>query len=134
MLLLYLVLAMVVALVGGALPAVVAVIGGFLLANWFFTPPYYQFTIAEGENLLALLVYVFAAGTVAVLVDRVGRSRVRAARSQAEAEALVVARRRPGPAGVGGRDARPAAHHVRGPGGRPAPARRLVVAAARQRR
>ncbi len=87
-LLLYLVLAMAVALIGGVLPAVVAVVGGFLLANWFFTPPYYQFTIAEGENLLALLVYVFAAGTVAVLVDRVGRSRMRAARSQAEAEAL----------------------------------------------
>ena len=75
-LLLYLVLAMVVALVGGVLPAVVAVIGGFLLANWYFTPPYYQLTIAEGENLLALVVYVFAAGIVAVLVDRVGRSRM----------------------------------------------------------
>ena len=49
---------------------------------------YYQFTIAEGENLLALVVYVVAAGIVAVLVDRVGRSRMRAARAQAEAEAL----------------------------------------------
>ena len=87
-LLLYLVLAMVVALVGGALPAVVAVIGGFVLANWYFTPPFHQLAIAHGENLLALVVYVFAAGTVAVLVDRVGRSRMRAARSQAEAEAL----------------------------------------------
>ncbi len=87
-LLLYLVLAMVVALVGGALPAVVAVVGGFVLANWYFTPPYHQLAIAHGENLLALVVYVFAAGTVAVLVDRVGRSRRRAARSQAEAEAL----------------------------------------------
>ena len=87
-LLLYLVLAMVVALVGGVLPAVVAVIGGFVLANWYFTPPFHQLTIAHGENLLALVVYVFAAGTVAVLVDRVGRSRMRAARSQAEAEAL----------------------------------------------
>ena len=44
--------------------------------------------IADGENLLALVVYVVAAGIVAVLVDRVGRSRLRAARSQAEAEAL----------------------------------------------
>ena len=33
---------------------VVAVIGGFLLANWYFTPPFYEFTIADGENLLAL--------------------------------------------------------------------------------
>ena len=87
-LLLYLVLAMVVALVGGVLPAIVAVIGGFLLANWFFTPPFYDLTIAEAENLLALVVYAVAAGIVAVLVDRVGRSRRRAARLQAEAEAL----------------------------------------------
>ena len=87
-LLLYLVLAMVVALVGGVLPAIVAVIGGFLLANWYFTPPFYELTIAEAENLLALVVYAVAAGIVAVLVDRVGRSRMRAARLQAEAEAL----------------------------------------------
>jgi two-component system sensor histidine kinase KdpD len=87
-LLLYLVLAMVVALVGGVLPAIAAVIGGFLLANWYFTPPFHELSIAERENLLALVVYAVAAGIVAVLVDRVGRSRMRAARLQAEAEAL----------------------------------------------
>ena len=87
-LLLYLILAMVVALVGGVLPAAAAVVGGFLLANYYFTPPFDTFTIHEGENLLALLVYVAAAGIVAVLVDRVGRSRLQASRSRAEAEAL----------------------------------------------
>ena len=87
-LLLYLVLAMVVALVGGVLPATLAVIGGFLLANWYFTPPFHELTISEAENVLALVVYVVAAGIVAVLVERVGRSRMRAARLQAEAEAL----------------------------------------------
>jgi two-component system sensor histidine kinase KdpD len=87
-LLIYLVLAMVVALVGGVLPAIVAVIGGFLLANWYFTPPLYELTISEAENLLGLVVYAVAAGIVAVLVDRVGRSRMRGARLQAEAEAL----------------------------------------------
>jgi two-component system sensor histidine kinase KdpD len=86
-LLLYLVMAMVVALVGGVLPALVAVVGGFLLANSYFTPPFYVLTITDPENVLALIVYLFAAGTVAVLVDRVGRSRLRAARLQAEAEA-----------------------------------------------
>jgi two-component system sensor histidine kinase KdpD len=87
-LLLYLVLAMVVALVGGALPAGVAVLGGFLLANWYFTPPFHQLTITDGDNALALVVYALAAGIVALLVDRVGRSRLRATRLQAEAEAL----------------------------------------------
>ena len=87
-LLLYLILAMVVALVGGVLPAAAAVIGGMLLANWYFTPPFYEFTIHAGENLLALIVFVVAAGIVAVLVDRVGRSRLQASRARAEAEAL----------------------------------------------
>jgi two-component system, OmpR family, sensor histidine kinase KdpD len=87
-LLIYLILAMVVALVGGVLPAAAAVVVGFLLANWFFTPPFYEWTISEAENLLALLIYVVAAGMVAVLVDRVGRSRLQASRSRAEAEAL----------------------------------------------
>jgi two-component system sensor histidine kinase KdpD len=84
----YLILAMVVALVGGVLPAAAAVVGGFLLANYYFTPPLYQFTIHEGENLLALVVYAVAAGIVALLVDRVGRSHLQAARSRSEAEAL----------------------------------------------
>ncbi len=87
-LLIYLILAMVVALVGGVLPAAAAVVGGFLLANYYFTPPLYEFTIHEGENLLALVVYAVAAGIVAVLVDRVGRSRLQASRSRSEAEAL----------------------------------------------
>ena len=78
-LLLYLVLAMVVALVGGVFPAAAAVVGGMLLANWYFTPPFYELTIHEGENLLALIVFAVAAGMVAVLVDRVGRSRIQAA-------------------------------------------------------
>jgi two-component system sensor histidine kinase KdpD len=87
-LLLYLVLAMAIALIGGAFPALAAVLAGFLLANWYFTPPFYELTIAEAENVLALAVYVFAAGTVSVLVDRVGRSRLDAARARAEAEAM----------------------------------------------
>jgi two-component system sensor histidine kinase KdpD len=84
----YLVLAMVVALVGGVLPAAIAVAGGFFLANWFFTPPFYGLDISSVDNMVALVVYVAAAGIVAVLVDRVGRSRLRATRLQAEAEAL----------------------------------------------
>jgi two-component system sensor histidine kinase KdpD len=79
---------MVVALVGGVFPASVAVLAGFGLANWFFTPPYYRFTVAEGENLLALGLYVVAAGIVAVLVDRVGRQGLHARRATAEASAM----------------------------------------------
>ena len=43
------------AVIGGTLPAIGTAVGAFLLANWYFTPPIHTFTIAEGENLLALL-------------------------------------------------------------------------------
>lgn len=87
-LLLYLSLAMTVALVGGSLPALVTVVGGFLLADYYFTEPLYDLSIAEVEVLVSLVVYLLAAGIVVVLVDRLGRTRLEAARSRAEAEAM----------------------------------------------
>ena len=96
-LLLYLVLAMVVALVGGVLPAGVAVVGGFVLANWYFTPPFHQLTITDGDNALALVVYAVAAGIVALLVDRVGRSRLRAAATAGRGRGACGAGRLAGP-------------------------------------
>jgi two-component system sensor histidine kinase KdpD len=90
-LLLYLLLAMAVALVGGVFPALAAVIGGSLLANWYFTVPYNQLTIAHPENVLALAVYVVAAGIVSVLVDRLARTRQHLARAQAETESMAAA-------------------------------------------
>ena len=48
---LFLAVAVLVALVGGMLPALVAAVGGFLLLNWFFTPPVGRWTIAEPTNL-----------------------------------------------------------------------------------
>jgi two-component system, OmpR family, sensor histidine kinase KdpD len=89
-LLAYLVLAMVVALVGGVWPSAFAVLAGFLIASYWFTPPFRQAAIRSVENLVALVVFVVAAGMVAVLVDRVGRSRLQASRARAEAEALAV--------------------------------------------
>jgi two-component system sensor histidine kinase KdpD len=87
-LLLYLVFVMMVGAAGGIFPALAAAVGGSLLANYYFTPPYYRFTIREYENLLALVLYLGAAVIVSVLVDRVGRSRLDATRSRAEAEAM----------------------------------------------
>jgi two-component system, OmpR family, sensor histidine kinase KdpD len=45
--LVFLLLVVAVALVGGLLPAVLAAVGGFLLLNYFFTPPVRMFTVAE---------------------------------------------------------------------------------------
>ncbi len=87
-LLLYLLLVVVVATVGGIAPAAVAAVAGFLLANWYFTPPFHRLAIARRTHLLALLVFLAVAGVVSALVDLAARRAAEATRARAEAEAL----------------------------------------------
>ena len=87
-LLLYLSLVVAVAAIGGLWPAVASAIAASLIANWYFTPPVRTFTIAEAENLLAILVFILVAVVVSVLVDRAARLRSEASRGRGEAEAL----------------------------------------------
>ncbi|GAA2586048.1 sensor histidine kinase KdpD [Actinomadura fulvescens] len=86
--LLFLALTVAVALVGGLWPAVAAAVAGFLLLNWFFTPPLHTFTIAEPENALTLAVFVAVAVAVSSVVDLAARRSRQAARGNAEAETL----------------------------------------------
>jgi two-component system sensor histidine kinase KdpD len=87
-LLLYLLVVVVVAAVGGLWPALAAAIAGFLAANWYFTPPLYTFTIGEGENLLALAIFLVVAVTVSGLVSLAARRANEGQRARAEAETL----------------------------------------------
>ncbi|HET7855240.1 MAG TPA: DUF4118 domain-containing protein [Gaiellaceae bacterium] len=87
-LLLFLLLVIAVSAVGGLVPALVAAISGFLLVNWYFTPPLYTFTINEGENILALVVFLATATLVSVFVDLAARRAAQGNRARAEAEAL----------------------------------------------
>jgi len=77
-----------VALVGGLWPALVAALGGSLLLNWFFAPPYYTLTIAKAENLLSLGVFVGVAVAVSWVVDTAARRTREAARASADAQTL----------------------------------------------
>ncbi|WP_225853803.1 DUF4118 domain-containing protein [Micromonospora sp. AMSO31t] len=77
-----------VALVGGRWPALVAALGGSLLLNWFFTPPFHTLTIAEADNLLALGVFVGVAIAVSWVVDVAARRTREAARASADAQTL----------------------------------------------
>ncbi len=86
--LLYLAAVVAVALVGGLYPALVAAVAGFLLLNWYFTPPLHQWTIAERENILALTVFLLVAAAVSAVVDLAARRTSDAARARAEAETL----------------------------------------------
>ncbi len=87
-LLVLLLLVVVVAALGGFVPAFVCAISGFMFANWFFTPPFYEFTVSEGENLLALVIFVLVGGVVSFLVSTASRRTVEAAHARAEAETL----------------------------------------------
>ncbi|MDP4509867.1 DUF4118 domain-containing protein [Nonomuraea turcica] len=86
--LVFLCLVIAVALIGGTWPAISAAVAGSLLLNWFFTPPVGQLTIADPENLLALIVFVLVAAAVSTIVDLAARRTREAARARADAEAL----------------------------------------------
>src|SRR6478609_1613349 len=86
--LLFLAVTVLVALVGGLVPALVAALGGFLLMNWFFTPPVRRLTIAEPTNFVALLVFVAVAIGVATVVDRASRRATDAVRARTEAATM----------------------------------------------
>ncbi len=84
----FMVVTVAVALLGGLWPALVAAVASGLLLNWFFTPPYSTWTIADPENAFALAVFVVVAVAVSSVVDLAARRSVQAARSGREAETL----------------------------------------------
>jgi two-component system sensor histidine kinase KdpD len=84
----FLLLVVAVALVGGLLPALLAAVGGFLLLNYFFTPPVRMFTVAERENLLALFSFLVIAVSLSTVVDVAARRTREASQARAEAATL----------------------------------------------
>jgi two-component system, OmpR family, sensor histidine kinase KdpD len=87
-LLLYLVLVVLVATVGGLAPALASAVVGFLVVNRLFTPPIHTWTIAEADNLFALVVFLAVASVVSALVAAAARRSAEAGRAAAEAETL----------------------------------------------
>ncbi|MGK4584020.1 ATP-binding protein [Kitasatospora sp. HPMI-4] len=77
-----------VALLGGAVSALVASLVASLLLNYFFIPPIHSITIGETNNVISLLVFAAVALTVSTVVDHAARLTSRAARATAEAETL----------------------------------------------
>ena len=88
-LLVYLVAVVAVAVIGGFWPAIAAAIAAALLLNWYFTEPLHTFTIAQPDNLLALLLFVVVAVSVSSVVHAAARQARLAAASNAEARTLL---------------------------------------------
>lgn len=87
-LLLYLLVVVAAAAVGGVWPASAAAVGGVGLVNWYFTPPFHTLSIAEGEHVLALVVFLVVALVVAGYVTVADRYASESATARAEAAAL----------------------------------------------
>ncbi|MFF2026856.1 DUF4118 domain-containing protein, partial [Streptomyces sp. NPDC058171] len=86
--LLFLTLTVGAALLGGLWPALASAVFGSLLLNWFFTPPLHHFSIADPENIVAIVIFIGVAVAVASVVDLAARRTHQAARLRAESEIL----------------------------------------------
>jgi two-component system sensor histidine kinase KdpD len=86
--LLYQVVVLVTATVGGALPAAAAAILSSAALNWYFTPPLYTWTIDDPEDVLAIAIFLVVGVLYGLLATAFARRTVAARRSRAEAEAL----------------------------------------------
>jgi len=86
--LLFLLIVVISALVGGFWPALGAAVLASLLLNFYFAAPLHRLTISEPENVLALIVFVLIGALVSQVVDLAARRSREAARSNAEAETL----------------------------------------------
>ncbi|MBV9380588.1 MAG: sensor histidine kinase KdpD [Streptosporangiaceae bacterium] len=87
--LLFLVAVIAVALTGGFVPALLEAIAASLLLNYYFTPPIHQWTIAQANNIVALVVFVAVGLVVSSVVDTAARRTRQAIRANAESELLV---------------------------------------------
>jgi two-component system sensor histidine kinase KdpD len=87
-LLVYLLVIVLIAMVGGWYPGLVAAVASVAAADFFLTPPLHSFQVALASNVVALVVYVAVAVLVSWTVEVSARRRRLAARSSAEAAVL----------------------------------------------
>jgi two-component system sensor histidine kinase KdpD len=92
-LLLFVLLNVAVAAIGGAAPALFVAITGFVAVNWFLTPPFHTLVVATRANLTALFTFLVVGTVVSFLVAQVSRRSIEAARARSDAETLARAAR-----------------------------------------
>jgi signal transduction histidine kinase len=81
--LLYLLVVVVVALVGGLVPALAAAVAAATLLAYYFIPPLHTFAVADLNEVVALVAFLFVAAAASSLVGLAARRR--------EAETLAIA-------------------------------------------
>ncbi|MEV4442285.1 ATP-binding protein [Streptomyces sp. NPDC049577] len=86
--LLFLCMTVAAALLGGLLPALASAAFGSLLLNYYFVEPVHRWTITDPKNIIAIVIFVVVAVSVASVVDLAARRTHQAARLRAESEIL----------------------------------------------
>ena len=87
--LVYLLGVILVTIVGGFWPAVLASLAEGLLLNWFFTEPVHTWTIDAPQNILALLLFVLVAVTVSSVVHLAARRSALASERASDASTML---------------------------------------------
>jgi two-component system sensor histidine kinase KdpD len=87
--LIYLGVVVVIAAVGGLIPALVSAIVAAAAVDYFLIPPYGSFAVARGPDAGYLLAFVVCAGVVSVVVEQAAGRRVRALRARDAADAVL---------------------------------------------
>jgi two-component system sensor histidine kinase KdpD len=88
---LYVLAVLPVAILWGTTLAAIVSVASMLVFNWFFLPPYHSFNLQEGQNWLALAVYLVIAFAVGALAARARSRRDDAEQRRAESHALAEA-------------------------------------------
>jgi two-component system sensor histidine kinase KdpD len=88
---LYVLAVLPVAILWGTTLAAIVSVASMLVFNWFFLPPYHSFNLQEGQNWLALAVYLVIAFAVGALAARARARRDDAEQRRAESHALAEA-------------------------------------------
>ncbi|MCU1687666.1 MAG: histidine kinase [Amycolatopsis sp.] len=84
----YVLATVIVALVGGLGPALLAAVLAAGLLNFYFTEPFYTLTVHSPRNIVTLVAMVVVAILVALVVDAAARRATQAARARTEAALL----------------------------------------------
>ncbi len=86
--LIFLLVNCLISLIGGFIPAVISTVFSVALLNFYFIPPIHTFTIAEHNNVVAILIFFLVAFLVAFLVEASGRRQREALRASKESSLL----------------------------------------------
>ena len=81
--LLYLLFAVLVGLIGGIVPSIVAGVASFGLLNFYFAPPIHTFTISDTRDLVTLITFFAVSLVIGFLIDQMAQKLTQSQKNEA---------------------------------------------------